>query len=92
VLVTVLGWLAVVGSLARILFPTGLAAIVAGIGRNTGAIIAGAIVLLGSAPFFRSRHIDVIEHALTSKRASRPMAVQEGWPFQVAPGERMVVR
>ncbi|MEH2512208.1 cytochrome bd-type quinol oxidase subunit 2 [Nitrobacteraceae bacterium AZCC 1564] len=46
-LVTVLGWLAVLGGLARMLFPTGLAAIAAGIDRVTGVIIATAIVILG---------------------------------------------
>ena len=50
-LVTVLGWLLVVGGLARMLFPTGLAAIAAGFGQITGAIIAGAIVLLGLGTF-----------------------------------------
>jgi cytochrome bd-type quinol oxidase subunit 2 len=35
VLVTVLGWLFVMGGLARMLFPTGLAAIAAGIGQKT---------------------------------------------------------
>jgi hypothetical protein len=51
VLVTVLGWLFVLGGLARMLFPTGLAAIAAGIGQITGAIIAAAIVLLGLGAF-----------------------------------------
>jgi hypothetical protein len=52
VLVTVLGWLFVLGGLARRLFPTGLAAIAAGIGQITGAIMAGAIVpLLGLGAF-----------------------------------------
>jgi hypothetical protein len=44
VLVTVLGWLAVFSGLARMLFPTGLAAIAGGFGQNIGAIIAAAIV------------------------------------------------
>jgi hypothetical protein len=51
VLVTVLGWLFVLGGLARMFFPTGLAAIAAGIGQFTGAIIAAAIVLLGLGAF-----------------------------------------
>jgi hypothetical protein len=51
VLVTVLGWLFVLGGLARMLFPTGLAAIAAGIGQTIGAIIAAAIVLLGLGAF-----------------------------------------
>ena len=50
-LVTVLGWLFVLGGLARMFFPAGLAAIAAGIGQITGAIIAGAIVLLGLGAF-----------------------------------------
>jgi cytochrome bd-type quinol oxidase subunit 2 len=74
VLVTVLGWLALLGGLARMLFPTGLASIAAGIGQITGAIIAGAIVLLGSAPFSRSRHIDVIEHAQRFDDSRRKIA------------------
>ena len=51
VLVTALGWLAVLGGLARMLFPTELASIAAGIGRITGAIVAGAIVLLALGAF-----------------------------------------
>ena len=46
VLVTVLGWLAILGGLLRMLFPTRLAAIAATVGENTGGIIAGAVVLL----------------------------------------------
>jgi uncharacterized membrane protein HdeD (DUF308 family) len=34
VLVTIIGWLAVLGGLARILFPTRLAALAAGLGQN----------------------------------------------------------
>jgi hypothetical protein len=51
VLVTVLGWLAVFSGLGRMLFPTALAAIAGGFGQNIGAIIAGAIVLLGLGAF-----------------------------------------
>ena len=51
VLVTVLGWLAVFSGLARMLFPTGLAAIAGGFGQNIGAIMAAAIVLLGLGAF-----------------------------------------
>jgi hypothetical protein len=51
VLVTVLGWLFVLSGLARMLFPTGLAAIAAGIGQMSGAIMAAAIVLLGLGAF-----------------------------------------
>jgi hypothetical protein len=46
VLVTILGWLAVVGGLIRILLPTRLAEIAAGFGQNTGLITASGIVLL----------------------------------------------
>jgi hypothetical protein len=46
VLVTVLGWLILLGGLARMLFPTQIAAIAAGVGRSTGVIVAAAIVLL----------------------------------------------
>lgn len=46
VLVTVLGWLAVVGGISRMFFPTRLAAVAAEIGQRTGWIIAGAVVLL----------------------------------------------
>jgi hypothetical protein len=46
VLVTVLGWFAVLGGLVRMLFPIKLAAIVAGVGQSTGLIAAVAVVLL----------------------------------------------
>jgi hypothetical protein len=46
VLVTILGWLALVGGLIRILLPTRLAEIAAGFGQNTGLITVAAIVLL----------------------------------------------
>jgi hypothetical protein len=46
VLVTVLGWLAVLGGLVRMLFPIQLAAIVVGVGQSTGLIAAVAVVLL----------------------------------------------
>ncbi len=46
VLVTVLGWLILLGGLARMLFPTQIAAIAAEVGRSTGLIVASAIVLL----------------------------------------------
>jgi hypothetical protein len=46
VLVTVLGWLAVLGGLVRMPFPIKLAAIVAGVGQSTGLIAAVAVVLL----------------------------------------------
>ena len=43
---TVLGWLAVISGLARIIFPTRLAAIAGGLGQSTGPIVAAAINLL----------------------------------------------
>ena len=46
VLVTVLGWVAVLGGLARMLFPTQLAAMVARVGQSSGWIIAAAVVIL----------------------------------------------
>ena len=46
VLVTVLGWLAILSGLVRIFFPTGLAAIAGEIAQSTGLITAGAIVFL----------------------------------------------
>jgi hypothetical protein len=46
VLVTILGWLALVGGLIRILLPTRLAEIAAGFAQNTGLITASGIVLL----------------------------------------------
>jgi hypothetical protein len=46
VLVTILGWLAILGGLLRMLFPTRLAAIAAAVGGSTGGIIVGAVVLL----------------------------------------------
>jgi hypothetical protein len=46
VLVTVLGWLAVVGGLVRMFFPSRAAAIAASIGPRTGLIAAAAVVFL----------------------------------------------
>jgi len=46
VLVTVLGWLILLGGLAQMLFPTQIAAIAADVGRSTGLIVAAAIILL----------------------------------------------
>lgn len=46
VLVTVLGWLALLGGLIRILFPTGLARMAAGLGQSTGLVAVMAVVLL----------------------------------------------
>jgi hypothetical protein len=46
VLVTVLGWLAILGGLVRLLFPTWFAAAVAGFGQSTGLMAAAGVVLL----------------------------------------------
>jgi hypothetical protein len=51
VLVTILGWLALIGGLIRILLPTKLAEMAAGFGQNTGLITASAIVLLVAGGF-----------------------------------------
>ena len=41
-----LGWLAIIGGLARMLFPFQLAGIAGGLGQGTGLVIVAAIVLL----------------------------------------------
>ena len=46
VLVTVLGWLAVLGGLVRMLFPIQLASVVVAVGRSTGVITAALIALV----------------------------------------------
>ena len=46
VLVTVLGWVAVLSGLLRMLFPTRLAAIAGAVAQRPGGILAGAVVLL----------------------------------------------
>jgi len=46
VLVTVLGWVAVLSGLLRMLFPTQLAAIAGAVAQRPGGILAGAVVLL----------------------------------------------
>jgi hypothetical protein len=46
VAVTVLGWLAIIGGLARLFFPTQLAAMAANMGPPRGFLIIVAIVLL----------------------------------------------
>ena len=50
-LVTIFGWLAVLGGLVRILFPTRLAALAAGLGQSTGLIATAAVVLLALGAF-----------------------------------------
>jgi hypothetical protein len=51
VLVTVLGWFALLSGLARMLFLTQIAEIVAGVGEGTGLIVAVTVVLLGLGAF-----------------------------------------
>jgi hypothetical protein len=46
VLVTILGWLLLVGGLVRMLFPIWLAGIAANLGQNTGFIAGETVVLL----------------------------------------------
>jgi hypothetical protein len=46
VLVTVLGWFAILSGLVRMFFPTQGAAIAAGLAQRTGLIIAAAVVFL----------------------------------------------
>jgi hypothetical protein len=46
VLVTLLGWLALLGGLARMFLPMRLASVAAQIGQSGGLISAGAVVLL----------------------------------------------
>jgi hypothetical protein len=46
VVVTVVGWLALIGGLSRILFPTRLAPIAVGAVRTTGVLLVVAIVFL----------------------------------------------
>jgi hypothetical protein len=51
VLVTVLGWLAILSGLVRMLFPIRLAAIAVAVAQRPGEIIAGALVLLAVGAF-----------------------------------------
>jgi hypothetical protein len=51
VLVTVFGWLAVLGGLLRVLFPIRLATMMAELSQSTGAITVGAVVLLVAGAF-----------------------------------------
>ena len=51
VLVTALGWVALLSGLARMLFLTQIAQIAAGIAQHTGLITAVAVVLLGLGAF-----------------------------------------
>ena len=51
VVVTVLGWLFLLGGLVRMLFPFQLAAMAAGIAQNTGFIVGEAVILLALGAF-----------------------------------------
>ena len=53
ILVTILGWLAVLSGLVRMLFPIRLAAIAASLGQNTGLIIGAAV----NNDFLRASHL-----------------------------------
>jgi hypothetical protein len=46
VVVTVLGWLAIVSGLIRLFFPVRLAAMAANLGQHRGVLIVGSIILL----------------------------------------------
>ena len=46
VLVTIVGWLLLVGGLIRVLFPIWLAGVAASLGRSTGFIAGEAVILL----------------------------------------------
>jgi hypothetical protein len=49
--VTILGWLAVLGGLARMFFPIRLAALAGQIGQSTGFIAVSAVVILALGAF-----------------------------------------
>ena len=51
VLVTVLGWLAMLSGLARMFLPTRLAAVAAAFSQSTGVILAAAVVVLAIGSF-----------------------------------------
>jgi hypothetical protein len=46
VLVTIIGWIAIVSGIARMLFPNQLAAMAVGFSQSTGWLIAWAVLLL----------------------------------------------
>ena len=69
VLVTVLGWLFVLGGLARMLFPPASPRLPPELAKSPARSLQEPSSSWGSAPFFRSRHIDVIEHAHPFQRA-----------------------
>ena len=51
ILVTIFGWLLLVGGLIRTLFPVSLSGLAANLGKNTGLIAAEALVLLAIGAF-----------------------------------------
>jgi hypothetical protein len=51
ILVTIFGWLLLIGGLIRMLFPVSLSGMAANVGKNTGFIVAEAIVLLAIGAF-----------------------------------------
>jgi hypothetical protein len=69
VLVTVLGWLFVLGGLAECFFPPASPRLPPELAKSPVRSLQEPSSSWGSAPFFRSRHIDVIEHAHPSQRA-----------------------
>jgi len=54
VVVTILGWLFILGGLARTLLPIGIAEIAVDLGRNISVIAAGEAVILGLVGAFLS--------------------------------------
>jgi hypothetical protein len=62
VLVTVLGWLFVLGGLARMLFPTQLAAMAARVAQNAGFIVGEAVVLLAPSHSRPMVKIEAVAH------------------------------
>jgi hypothetical protein len=51
ILITVLGWLAIVGGLVRLLFPARFALVVVGLAQNTGVIYLTALIFLAVGAF-----------------------------------------
>ena len=51
ILVTIFGWLLLIGGLIRMLFPVSLSGMAANVGKNTGSVVAEAIVLLAIGAF-----------------------------------------
>ena len=68
VLVTVLGWLAVLGGLLRMLFPTRLAAIAAEVGGASAGSLRGPSSFWCSVPFSHSRVTAATKQAVGSRQ------------------------